>query len=191
MQEFPLLPHALLSGAIGTILSFQPIQNACFPVGDLIPVDGRQEATQVLGQASAQFKDLDDVYHSLVKSYEISAAQWRQRPGDLVALRSDLAALRKEITTLCELSEKVERPSTAPVAKGATKESTTPAPSGPVRPSQAPSPDEEVQKRRKATEERFLSVPVEDSPETRTLVGVPKSWIKMSCVRAHEELDKI
>jgi hypothetical protein len=107
-------------------------------------------------------------------------------------LRSNLAELRNEITALRELSKKVKQEAKpAPFAKGVAKESTAPAPAGPIQPSQSPSSEEEVQARRKATEDRFLSVPVGHTPETRTLVGVPKLWIERSCAQALEELDKI
>lgn len=192
MQKLSLPPHALLNGVVAATLWLQPVQTAFLPAGGSIPTGGRQEATLESSQLSPRLNELDALYHSLLKSYDTLAAQWRQRPGDVTAFRLQLAEMRKEITTLCEFSEKAEQKAKpAPVTKGATKESAAPAASGPVRPSQAPSPDEEVRKRSEATHDRFLSVPVGGPKATQTLAGVPKASIQRSCARAQEELKKI
>jgi hypothetical protein len=155
------------------------------------PSQQAQRAKQASEQPPpARSAGLDEMYHSVLNNYEISLAQYRQHPDDLLTFRSQMSELGRQIATLSERLEKTQGSTSGEAAKEA-KKSTGPAPSGPVRPSQEPSSPEEIEKRRKATEERFPTVHVGSTREAKTLAGVPKSWIQDSCSRAQTQLARI
>ena len=152
-----------------------------------------RDCDQVPIQMAESTMDLDDLYHLVLATHERSEAVWRQQPGNSAALKPYLTELRKQVTALCAFpvtGKATAKPS--PSRRSPATEAAVQVPSGPVRPSQAPSPEDEVQKRKEATLGKFLSGgPIDDSLESRSLEGVPSSWIDRTCSLAEEELAKI
>ncbi len=137
--------------------------------------------------------ELDDLYHMLLTTFERFKAVWKQQSGNRAALQRYSAELREHVTALREFQRKGE-PTTKPsnLVRSPTPEATAEAPLGPVQPSREPSPEDEVQKRREATLKKFLSGgPLSNSLESKTLTGVPDSWIDKSCDLAEQELNGI
>jgi len=117
----------------------------------------------------------DELYQSVLQRLEALEEAWKQGPPNTAAAVDEL---RNALSQL-------QRNKTEAVPTSKTK--TAPPPEGPFPPSQQPSPESEQEKRRKATEERFLS----GGPlEKASLQGVPEEWILSSCDKAQAELTR-
>ncbi len=123
----------------------------------------------------------DDLYRTALARLEALEKVWNEAPGSSAVSRA-AEELRASVSELGTGKTEVE--------SGKTK--TAPPPQGPFPPSQQPSPESEQEKRRKATEDRFLSGgPLEKERGKASLQGVPEEWIAKSRDRALAELTRL
>jgi len=137
--------------------------------------------------------EIDELYRQLLKTEESLEAVWKQQPGNVEALKKYTEEIRKQTAVLSERMEKREPMSTpSPAGNSKSGASVTKPPSGPVTPSQKPSHEEDIERQREATIEKFLSAgPLEDRQESRSLAGVPVTWIQKSVISAEQELTSL
>ena len=136
---------------------------------------------------------IDELYRQLLKTQEGLEAVWKQQPGNIAALKKYTEQMRKQTAALSETMGKRE-PMSTPSPSGNSKSgaSVTKPPSGPVAPSQKPSHEEDIERQREATLGKFLSAgPFADRQESRSLAGVPDTWIQKSARIVTRELTSL
>ncbi len=117
----------------------------------------------------------DDLYGSALEKLRALEKAWKDQSPDVPQAVEEL---ERAVSRLRATSAEEEL---KPQSK------TIPAPEGPFPPSSRPSPEDEQERRRRATEERFPSGgPLEK--ETTSLQGVSDERIQSSCDRAQAEL---
>ena len=177
------LRRSLLSGVAGVLITLQvSVMFFAANARNRMAFDAQSGA-----DFSSESKDLDAIYHGLLHDFDVILAEWRKTPGDLPAFRSHLNRVGEQIAALRSRLPNSRSSGNSSAPQETSKQSTTNAPSGPVQPSQVPSSPEDVERRRKATEERFPSVHIGNSRD-KSLAGVPASRIKKSCIEAQKTL---
>ena len=150
-----------------------------------------QERQSITSRQDSASMESDNHYFLLLESFERFKAVWNQQPSNIIALKRYCTELQKYVTLLRGFS-KIGEPTQVPGSSrnSSSTEAVVKPPSGPVQPSAKPSSEDEIRKREEATE-KFLKGPLDDSLQSRTLAGIPDSWIVMSCNQAKNEITKI
>ncbi len=170
------------------LLLSQSSPGPCFS-GVGLPPRQPTEVEQDVSEGELTAWELDEFYERLLADSERLAAVWQQQPGNLKALERYVTELRSQVARVRGFREAAgtARPPVSTEASATEAEAKSPA--GPVGPSREPSSEEEMEKRRKATLDRFLSSgPLERAKPGPSLAGVPGEWIAESCDRTDEEL---
>jgi hypothetical protein len=140
-----------------------------------------QEAEEVVSTEAR-----DRAYDDLRTDVERLVSVWEQQPNNRAALQRYAEAIKAQAGSLKELAagEGAEA-AELKVSSGVIGE-----PAGPAAPSKEPSSEEQMERRRRATEDRFLKGPAL-SRRPATLADVSGGWIVESCGQAVEDIDQI
>jgi hypothetical protein len=142
----------------------------------------------------------DQAYQKVLRTLESLEAVYRQQPGNRAALERYRQALREDVASLRQTAP--VGPAAPGKANGATTSGTGQSgvqpPEGPVTPSGIPPTPDEIEQRRKATEEKthlpagpFDKADGHGQGKPKSLKGVSSTWIRAQCDQAEARLAEL
>lgn len=172
----------------------------CMPLQSAFASDAgcRKEANRA--DRAVRDQNRDSAYRDALKAVAAMQAVHRQQPSNPSALRPKYLALRTSIARLCVPAASPEPPAdrmpSTPAARAETaKRARTGAAEGPVEPSTAPSSPQDIEARRRATEDTFRSAgPLEElARPAPQLAPVSEKRLSSACAgltRRSDALDR-